>query len=50
MINPVKRWRRKQELAAPSRYYGDGGTIHNTGALDIEVVDGRVVDPGRKPA
>jgi len=30
-------WQRKQELAAPSRYYGDGGTIHGNGYLDVEV-------------
>ena len=29
-------WALKQELASPSRYYGDGGTIHSTNALDID--------------
>jgi hypothetical protein len=43
MIEPSKAWRKKQKLAAPSRYYGNGGTLHDAGALDIEVVDGRVV-------
>lgn len=38
------RWRLKQRLAGKSgRYYGDGGTIHQGGSLDVEVVDGRVV-------
>jgi hypothetical protein len=38
------RWNLKQELAAPSRYYGDGGTIHSTGQLDVGVDrQGRVV-------
>lgn len=36
-------WEEKQRLAAPSRYYGDGGTIHHTGHLDVEVRDGQVV-------
>lgn len=33
----LKTWNRKQGLAARSgsRYYGDGGTIHGTGELDI---------------
>lgn len=30
------RWARKQRLASPARYYGDGGTIHNTGHVDVE--------------
>ena len=37
------RWTRKQELAAPSRYYGDGGTIHGTEYLDVETYCGTVV-------
>lgn len=37
------RWRRKQELAKPSRYYGDGGTIHSSGELDVETHNGKVV-------
>lgn len=36
-------WQRKQELAAPARYYGDGGTIHSTGTVDVEVSNGQVV-------
>jgi len=42
-MNFYSRWRAKQKLAAPSRYYGDGGTIHNTGTLDIEMQDGQVM-------
>lgn len=30
-------WRLKQFLARPGRYYGDGGTIHRTGQVDVEV-------------
>jgi hypothetical protein len=26
----------KQRLAAPGRYYGNGGTIHSTGHVDVE--------------
>lgn len=37
------KWKRKQKLAAPSRFYGDGGTIHGNTSLDVEVCDGRVV-------
>ncbi len=33
----------KQRLAKPGRYYGDGGTIHSTGYLDVETRDGHVV-------
>lgn len=40
---PFDRWNRKQRLAAPSRFYGDGGTIHDTGWLDVEVHNGQVV-------
>lgn len=37
-------WAGKQALAAPSRYYGDGGTWHTTTRLDVEVDEhGRVV-------
>lgn len=36
-------WRRMQDDAAPSRYYGDGGTIHSDGHLSVEVHYGRVV-------
>jgi hypothetical protein len=39
-----ERWAFKQELASPSRYYGDGGTIHNTTTLDIDTdKDGNVI-------
>lgn len=37
------RWRLKQELAKPGRFYGGAGTIHGTERLDVEVCDGRVV-------
>lgn len=37
------KWRLKQRLARPSRYYGDGGTIHRTGHLSIETYQGRVI-------
>jgi hypothetical protein len=30
-------------LAAPGRYYGDGGTIHHTNEVNIETFDGAVV-------
>ena len=30
-------WRLKQLLSRPSRYYGDGGTIHHSTRLDVEV-------------
>lgn len=30
-------------LADPSRYYGDGTTIHHTGYLDVETHEGEVV-------
>lgn len=33
----------KQEAAKPSFYYGDGGTIHSTGYLDVETYRGKVV-------
>jgi len=36
-------WRLKQRLAEPSRYYGDGGTIHRTGQLNVELREGEVV-------
>jgi hypothetical protein len=37
-------WAAKQALAYPSRYYGEGGTIHGTTHLDVEVdATGRVV-------
>ena len=37
------RWRIKQRLAGPSRYYGDGGTLHHSGYLDVETHNGTVV-------
>jgi hypothetical protein len=39
----TRRWRRKQRLAAPGRYYGDGGTWHHSQILDVETADGAVV-------
>ncbi len=37
-------WPLKQALAAPGRYYGDGGTIHGTEYLAVETDDlGNVV-------
>ena len=35
-LDEDERWALKQELSSPSRYYGDGGTIHSTNALDID--------------
>lgn len=37
------RWKAKQKLAGESHFYGDGGTIHHTGHLDVETYDGEVV-------
>lgn len=37
------RWWAKQKLAGPARFYGDGGTIHHTGHLDVETRNGEVV-------
>jgi hypothetical protein len=37
------RWELKQELAAPGRFYGDDGTIHQTTHLDVETNNGKVV-------
>ena len=42
-IKHKARWRAKQRLAGASRYYGDGGTIHTSGSLNVEVCDGHVV-------
>lgn len=39
----LRRWKQKQKLAFPSRFYGDNGTIHGNTSLDVEVCDGRVV-------
>ena len=33
----ISEWQCKQVLASPSRYYGDGGTIHSNGYLDVEL-------------
>jgi hypothetical protein len=33
----VNSFEEKQRLADPARYYGDGGTIHSTGHVDVEV-------------
>jgi hypothetical protein len=43
LVQAIKRcerarlWHQKQNLAAPSRYYGNGGTIHHEGRVDIGV-------------
>lgn len=42
-MNAEKRWRKKQQLAAPGRYYGDLGTVHDSDHLDVEIHQGRVV-------
>lgn len=39
----TNKWLAKQALASPSRYYGDGGTFQQSGVLDVEVFEGRVV-------
>ncbi len=40
-----REWRSKQALFAKTgtRYYGDGGTIHSSGQLDVEIHDGKVI-------
>lgn len=39
-----ERWALRQALAGEGRYYGSGGTIHQTGHLDVEVApDGDIV-------
>jgi len=43
-LSPSARWRLHQAIAGDSRYYGDGGTIHHTGRLDVETFKGKVVD------
>lgn len=47
MRNPFKRQRSfyamKQDLAHPSRYYGNGGTIYSTGYLQVESHENEVV-------
>ena len=40
---PDPRWAAKQKLAAPARYYGNGGTIHASTDLDVETHHGTVV-------
>lgn len=40
---PEDPWDLKQRAAAPGRYYGDGGTIHQTTRLDVETHNGTVV-------
>lgn len=37
------RWKRKQELSAPDRFYGDDMTIHRTTTVDVETRNGQVV-------
>jgi hypothetical protein len=37
------KFQQKQELAAPARYYGDGGTIHQTGEVNVELHEGKAV-------
>lgn len=40
----MPRWWLKQKLAGKGyRYYGDGGTIHHSGQLDVETFHGTVV-------
>lgn len=42
---PLTHWQAKQKLAAPSRFYGNGGTIHGNGTLDIvKDKDGHVTE------
>ena len=44
MRNPFSRWNRLQRAAKPGRFYGDGGTIHSSTWVDVEVDrQGRVV-------
>lgn len=38
-----ERWLRRQQLARPGRFYGDGGTVHGTGHLDVETFNGEVI-------
>lgn len=43
-LDDDERWALKQVLAEPSRYYGDGGTIHHTTQLDIDTdTNGNVI-------
>lgn len=43
MKNPFSLWARKQRAAKPGRFYGDGGTIHDTTFVDVETHQGEVV-------
>jgi len=43
MRNPFTYWNKLQRAVKPNRYYGDGGTIHGTKYLDVEVYEGEVV-------
>jgi hypothetical protein len=46
-LNLKEYWARKQEAAKltdpNARYYGDGGTIHASGEVNVEVLNGEVV-------
>ena len=42
-LSPMDQWALKQALAGDGRFYGDGGTIHNTHHLDVETFHGTVV-------
>jgi hypothetical protein len=42
MFNSLK-WRLKQRLAKPGRFYGGDGTIHHSGWLDVGTHKGTVV-------
>jgi hypothetical protein len=37
------RWWARQKIAAPERFYGDGGTIHATPTIDVEIFEGKIV-------
>lgn len=41
----TRDWRRRQKefKRTGTRYYGNGGTIHSSGVLDVEVHEGKVV-------
>jgi hypothetical protein len=39
----LKRWQRRQKLAAPGRFYGADGTIHTSDDLEIEVLNGKII-------
>jgi hypothetical protein len=38
-----EKFAKKQELASPSRYYGEGGTIHENTELSVETCNGAIV-------